>query len=133
MEPFASVEEYASRYGDADDPDALAEILMDATREIRAELDRAGIPWADPDEEFAGRLMQACRSMAHRAVGDGGDDHDIPFGAKQVSEGAGSFTWSSTLGNPYGDMFMTKAERKMLGLGMSRMAYSVPGAAQCEA
>lgn len=132
MVPFASVEDYESRYG-LPDGDNIAEVLMDATREIASELDAAGVDYSNSTEAYSGRLMQVCRSMAHRAVGDGGDDHDIPFGAKQVSEGAGSFTWSSTLGNPYGDMFITKAERKMLGLGMSRMAYSVPGAAQCEA
>lgn len=132
MKPFASVGDYQARYGFPDGSN-LAEVLMDATREIAAELEAAGINYSNPTEAYSGRLMQVCRSMAHRAVGDGGDDHDIPFGAKQVSEGAGSFTWSSTLGNPYGDMFITKAERKMLGLGMSRMAYSVPGAAQCEA
>lgn len=124
MGPFASVEEYEARYGDADDPDALAEILMDATREIRAELDRAGIPWADPDEEFAGRLMQACRSMAYRAMGSG--DSDVPLGATQFSEGADGYVQSFSLGNPFGEVYLSKAERRLLGIGAAKIGFATP-------
>lgn len=124
MAPFASVEEYEARYGDADDPAALAEVLMDATREIRAELDRAGIPWADPDEELAERLMQACRSMAYRAMGSGAPD--VPFGARQYSEGADGYTQSVTLANPYGEVYLSKAERRLLGIDAAKAGFASP-------
>lgn len=126
MEPFATPAQYESRYGDADDPDALAEVLMDATRLVASALDRAGIAYADPSDEFSDRLMQACRSMAHRAIGG---DSEVPIGATQFSEGAGSYTQSFTLGNPYSELYISKAERRLLGLDGARMGFCAPGGA----
>lgn len=126
MKPFATSDQYEARYGDVDDADALAEVLADATRIIASALDRAGIDRADPSDEFADRLMQACRSMAHRAIGD---DSEIPAGATQFSEGAGSYTQSFTIGNPYGDLYISKAERRLLGLDGARAGFCVPGSA----
>ena len=129
MVPFASAEDYEARYGDADDPEALAEVLMDATREIAAELDKAGIAYAEPDPGFADRLMQACRSMAYRAVGQ---SSSAPIGATQYSQGAGGYTESYTFGNPYGEVYMSKAERRLLGLGgaKARCAWPYGGGAE---
>lgn len=126
MVPFASVDEYEARYGDADDPEALAEILMDATRLIASAFDRAGLDFREPGADLAERLMQACRSMAHRAMGD---DADIPLGTTQFSEGAGSYTQSFTVGNPYGELYVSKAERRLLGLDRTRIGFAVPGGA----
>lgn len=127
MEPFASVAQYEARYGEADDEAALTEVLMDATREISAELRRAGIDFIDPSPEFADSLMQACRSMAYRAIGSG--DSPVPAGATQYSQGAGGYTESYTLGNPYGEVYMSKAERRLLGIDRARIGFSSPGEA----
>lgn len=124
MEPFASVDQYEARYGDADDAEALGEVLMDATREIRAELDRAGIDCSSPSDDFAARLMQACRSMAYRAMGAGMED--VPMGATQCSQGAGSYTRSYTLGNPYGEVYLSKSERRLLGMGGAKVGFASP-------
>ncbi len=124
MDAFATVEQYEARYGDVDDEDALAEVLADASRIIAAELDRAGIDYSDPSDEFAERLMQACRSMAQRAMGC---DSEVPAGATQFSETAGVYTQSFTIGNPYGDLYLSKAERRLLGLGAARAGFAVPG------
>lgn len=124
MEPFATVEQYEARYGDVDDAGVLGEILMDATREIAAALEQAGIDFSEPTEEFAARLMQVCRSMASRAMGD---DGEIPYGVTQYSQGAGEYTQSFSVGNPYGDVYLSKSERKMLGLGRARASFCIPG------
>lgn len=124
MKPFATPAQYEARYGDVDDAEVLAEVLMDATRLIASALGRAGIDYAEPSEELADRLMQACRSMAHRAIGD---DSEIPAGATQFSEGAGSYTQSFTISNPYGDLYISKAERRLLGLDGARAGFRVPG------
>lgn len=124
MEPFATVEQYEARYGAADDHKALSEVLMDASREIAAELDRAGIGYAEPGESFADRLMQACRSMTYRAMGAG--ESSVPFGATQYSQGAIGMTESYSLGNPYGEVYLSKAERKLLGLGRQKAACAWP-------
>lgn len=124
MQPFASTDQYEARYGEVDDPEALEEVLMDATRAICAELDKAGIPYDGPDEGFADRLMQACRSMAYRAMGP--DSSEVPLGATQFSQGADGYTQSFTLGNPYGDVYMTKAEKRLLGIGSAKAAFAYP-------
>lgn len=123
MTPFATVEQYEARYGDVDDNDFLTEVLMDATREIAASLDQAGIDYSEPTEDYADRLMQVCRSVASRAIGS---EDDVPYGATQFSEGAGEYTQSFSIGNPYGDVFLTKSEKKMLGLGVAHACFCVP-------
>lgn len=122
MEPFATVEQYAARYGPPEDPELLAEVLMDATRLIAAELEREGVALS---EEGAGGRMQACRSVAHRALGDG-EVADLPFGVTQYSQTAGPFSASVSVGNAYRDVFLTKAERRMLGLGRARAGFAGP-------
>lgn len=124
MEAFATVAQYEARYGYAEDADILAQVLMDATREIASELDRAGIAYADTDALFSDKLMQACRSMAYRAMGPGASE--VPFGATQYSQGAIGMTESFTLGNPYGEVYLSKAERKLLGLDRRKAASVWP-------
>ncbi|MCI9129348.1 MAG: hypothetical protein HFJ65_03390 [Eggerthellaceae bacterium] len=124
MEPFASVEEYEARYGVAGDPELLAEILLDATRLIASELERAGLPL--DDDATADRRMQVCRAISFRAM-EQSEESQIPFGATQFSQGAGVYTQSCTLGNPYRDIYLTKAEKRLLGIGRSRIMFVMPG------
>lgn len=117
---YATVDEYETRYGDVDDREALAEVLMDASRLIESELERAGVSFVgDPGPEWASRLMQACRSVAHRAMS--ASSQDVPVGATQYSQSAVGYTESYTLGNPYGEVYLGKAERRMLGLDRQRV------------
>ena len=125
MEPFATVGQYEARYGDVDDQDILQEILMEATREIFAARDRAGIDYQEPNETYSDRLMQACRSMAFRAMGQA--DAELPYGVTQFSEGAGDFSSSLSFRNPYGEVYISKAERHLLGLGAAKAKFVYPG------
>lgn len=125
MEPFASEDDYINRYGEVDDLAVLYETLMDATDLICAEMDEGGVDYTDPTESFTHRLMRVCRNVAHRALGSG-DEGDIPFGARQFSETASSFTASVSLANPYGDLFLTEAERRSLGIGAQRAQVLSP-------
>ena len=124
MEPFATVEQYQARYGTGDDEAVLLEALMDATRELTAELDRAGKVFDPEDAVFADRLMQACRTMVRRAMGQGASS--VPIGANQYSQGAAGFTESYSLANPYGEIYVSKAERRLLGLGGGRIGFAMP-------
>lgn len=129
MEPFATIEQYRSRYRDDETPDeVLYECLTDATDVIAAELDEHDISYDDPTESFTGRLMRVCRTVAHRALGvaGGSSESDIPFGATQVSEMAQQFQASVSFGNPYGDVFLTEAERRRLGIGAARACVVSP-------
>lgn len=125
MEPFASVSDYEQRYGEPDDPELIEEVLMDATREISAALERAGIDPEGASEAYRERLMQACRSMAFRAIGQG--EADIPLGVTQYSQGAGDFTASWSVRNPFGEVYLSKAELRLLGLGRARIGSFIPG------
>ena len=119
MEPFCSVEDYRARYPDDETPDAvLAEALLEATDLISAAMDEGGVSYTDPTESFTYRLRRICRTVAHRAVGGGGGGgDDLPFGATQLSETSAQFSASVQLANPYGDMFLTQAEKDALGIG----------------
>ena len=133
MEPFASVADYRARYPDDETPDeVLNEALLEATDLLSAAMDEGGVDYSDPTESFTFRLRRICRTVTHRAIGSGGADggSEIPFGATQLSEGAAQFSASVHLANPYGDMFLTQAERDALGIGGGQAcvmsAYSWP-------
>lgn len=117
MEPFASVEDYLARWPDDDtDGAVILEALRDATDVMSAELDDAGVDYAEPSEALAARLRRVCRTVAHRALGST-NDSDVPFGAEQLSQSADTFSASVRLANPYGDVFLTEQERRSLGIG----------------
>jgi hypothetical protein len=126
MTPFCNVEDYRARYpNDTTDDAVLLECLMEATDTVMGELDGHDIDYSDPSESFSFRLMRVTRTVAHRALGSV-NDTDVPFGATQISEGSGDFTASVQLGNPYGDMFLTQAEKDALGIGRMRACVLSP-------
>jgi len=121
MVAFCTVEQYEARYGEVEDETVLEEIIKDASRKIAAECDRCRINWRDPDDpDYEDKLMQSCRDMAHRAFIYESADSSVPYGATNYSQSVDgfsenmSFTASGSSG--YGDVFITKAERKLLGL-----------------
>ncbi len=125
MESFASVEDYVARFGSVADEELLKELLMDATRLIASELELAGCP--TDDEEHADIRMQVCRSVAFRSMEQSDSSRaTVPFGATQFSQGAGSYTESFTIGNPYRDIYLTKAEKRLLGVGRMRLGFIGP-------
>lgn len=124
--PFATADDYKRRYGDVDDEGLLLEVLMDATRLIAAELDRYGIP--AEDKEMSDALMQVCRQVANRAL-DREEDEEFPIGVTQMTDTTGPFSHSYTVSSAYGDLYLTKAERRLLGIGRSRIRFVVPGGA----
>lgn len=124
MEAFATADQYRDKYADDIDDDALEEWLGDASAVIRGELDASGIPYDDPSEQRADALMRACRDMVHRAIAD--DGPAIPFGATQMSMTGGPYSRSFSLGNPYDSLFMTAAEKRMLGIGVERACVISP-------
>ena len=121
---WATVAQYQSRYGTVVDTATLQECLDDATSQINAMLDAAGIDYTAPSADYARRLMMVCRQMAHRAFGEDGSEF-APFGVSQTSQTAGPYTQSFSFSNPYGDLFMTRSEQKMLGLASSYIG-SIP-------
>lgn len=128
MTAFATVADYKVLY-DTSQPDGRIGAMLDrASRDMASELRAAGIGFEDPDPGFAADLSDVACSMVHRALGEDGTDDDmlIPFGASQFSRGAGIYTASATLANPYGDLFMTESERRKLGIGLPKACVASP-------
>mgnify|MGYP006912489450 CR=1 FL=1 len=73
--------------------------------------------------------MQVCRAVAFRAMTQE-TQSDIPVGATQYSQGNGTYSESFSMGNPYRDIYLTKAERRMLGIGRGRILFVEPGGAE---
>lgn len=64
------------------------------------------------DTAQAALLCTVSCSMVQRAM----TSTDL-FGVSQQSETAGSYSQSMTFANPSGDLYLTKQERKLLGIG----------------
>ena len=131
---FATTAEYRAKY-DTDMPDeALAVWLDDASDIMAGEMDAAGVDYSNPDETFEARLCRVCRDMVRRAIGDGSQATlGIPFGAKQASMTAGSYSEQFTIDNPFGDLYMKEAERRALGMGGGGFSVAVPSYGNAEA
>jgi hypothetical protein len=112
MQLFCTVEQYEAKFGPVDDEGVLTECLGDASAVIRRALTKAGIGYADPDEDLADRMMRACRSMANRCM----PSTDIPVGATQASTVIGPFSQQYTLGKAYGTPMLQKSECELLGI-----------------
>lgn len=131
MKPFAESDDYVRRYGDTDiDFDLLDETLKDATRKIQAELELHGIDYKNPSRDFEERLMQVCRDMAHRAVSIDTSDLGIPYSATQFTQSVDGisqqFGFQGGYNTGYGELYITKSERRLLGIGKQYIGSIAP-------
>lgn len=78
----------------------------------------------NPSAKAAVKRLVSCR-MVIRALGDQGSDAGIPVGASQGSISALGYSQSWTMGNgSAGELYLSKAEKKLLGAGNSIGSYS---------
>lgn len=120
MQSFCTVDEYEARYGDVSDASMLQECLDDCTAVICARLDRAGIDYSSPSEEYADRLMRVCRSMAYRIAPE---DSFLPAGVTQASMSAAGFSQSMTFSSVYGTPKIMPSELELLGIPSSSIGF----------
>lgn len=120
---FATIAQYEARYGTVTDTLTLQECLDDATALISASLSGAGVDWTNAGDEYADCLMRVCRQVAHRAM-ESAPSEIAPWGVTQASQSAGGYSLSYSFGNPYGDIFITASEKRLLGIGGAHL-YSV--------
>lgn len=114
---FASTTDYRAVYDTTLDDGRLQSMLDRSSRMIARACDDAGVSTDEPVEEFSEALSDVCIEMVHRSdPGASGAVTDVPLGATQFSIGADGFSQSFSMGNPYGDLFITKAEREYLGI-----------------
>ena len=118
MTPFATVADYEARYGKVDDEARVTALLQDATNIIASQ---PGFSTCDRDETWWGVLETVACAMVHRSMMAGSY-----AGLSSVSQGAGGYTASVGVYNPGGDMFLTRNEKKALGIGGARIGFAAP-------
>lgn len=122
MEPFATKEQYESRFGEAGDKTMLAQCLEDATAAIMAEFAKRHVDIAAKleDEMFADACMRVCRSVANRIMPGG---VDVPLGASSVAETDGPYSRTVSYAPAYGLPKLLPSELSMLGIGGGRAGW----------
>ena len=110
---YAEVSDIETRWRDlSTDEEARATALIDDASAMLAEL----VDIRDGDEQQAELLKIVCCSMVIRAMS--ASEYDA-FGASQMSMTAGPYTQQFTYANPSGDMYLTKMEKRLLGITSS--------------
>ena len=121
MRTYATVEDYAARYGEPSDATKLEQCLADASRLIDAVLENHGREACRVDRS---KLMQVCRNVANRTMGD---EAPLPAGVSQYTMTATPYSESMTFANPNLDAYLTKQEKALLGIGRARLASVAAG------
>lgn len=116
MEAFAAFADIKIRYPSVTDDQQprVDALIADATALISEALSEAGIDASSPSETLAANLRAVCCSVVVRALPAFSDDSYLPM--KSLQQTAGSFSESVTLANPTGDLYLTGAESKRLGI-----------------
>ena len=118
MTPFATVADYEARYGEVEDEARVSALLQDATNIIASQ---PGFCDKDRDDTWWGVLETVACAMVHRSMMAGSY-----AGLSSVSQGAGGYTASVGVYNPGGDLYLTRNEKKALGIGGARIGSVAP-------
>ena len=119
MEPFATVEDLESRWRPLtpSEQERAATLLDDASTRLRIELGRAGVRLEEAGPEYMEALLivscEAVKRMMQAAL------DQPPMSSFQQS--AGPYQGTIGFANPSGDFYLTKAEKRLLGLGGMRI------------
>lgn len=118
MTPFATLEDYEARYGKPEDAARAETLLADASAFIASQ---PGFAVRGGDDLQAAALTAVTCALVNRKMLAG-----AYAGFSNVSQGAGGYTASAAVYNPSGDFYLTKQERRMLGLGGGRIGQTNP-------
>lgn len=121
MPAFATVENVEERWRtlSADEKTRAGVLLDDASAMIRASAPGIDKRISDGDLDAGVPLLVVC-AMVKRAMLAA----EAP-GVKTTQETAGPFSQSFTYANPMGDLYLTAAEKKLLGVG-AQVGFTVP-------
>lgn len=114
MFPFAFVSDLEARWRPLSDEEKVSAgvLIEDASQIILDEVPAA----ADAPEMTLRRVVCA---MVKRAMAS-----PVDFGVTSVQQGAGPYQQTTQFANPTGDLYLTKAERRVLG-GSKQRAFSI--------
>lgn len=108
---FATVSDIEARWRVlSDEETSRASVLLDDASAMLSAL----VAVDESDAEQRELLRSVCCSMVIRAMA--ATSADI-YGVSQASMTAGAYTQSWSYSNPSGDMYLTKMEKKLLGIG----------------
>ena len=114
---FATVADLEARWGKelTQAEEAQASVLLDDAAAILTALVRC----IDPDDETQeANLRQVSCNMVKRAMSSAASS---AFGIDQATATMGPFSQRVEYANPSGDLYVTKAERAVLGIGTARI------------
>lgn len=107
---YAEVSDIETRWRDlSTGEEARATALLDDASAMLGQL----VDIRERDEQQEGLLKIVCCNMVIRAMS--ASEYDA-FGASQMSMTAGPYTQQFTYSNPSGDMYLTKMEKRLLGV-----------------
>lgn len=107
---YADVSDLEARWrGLSADEEARAAVLLDDASAMLTAL----VNVDEDDEEQAELLKVVCCNMVTRSMSASESD---AFGLTQQSITAGPYTQSFNYSNPGGDMYLTKMEKRLLGI-----------------
>ena len=112
---FATVEDLEARWRPlSEDEQARADVLLaDASAYIASMMSAAGASYTDPDDLLESALRSVTCNVVKRAM----DSPGGYTGLTQYTQGAIGYSESMSYANPNGDMYLTKAEKRLLGIG----------------
>ena len=114
----ADVEVRLNRTFGSGESDQCEALLVDATNMLDAMVD------VDiSDQTQRGLLKIVCANMVSRSLATATSES---FGVGEATYTMGPFTQSLNFSNPSGDLYLTKGEKRMLGIGGSRGRVLMP-------
>ena len=123
---FAEVSDIESRWRElSTDEQSRASVLIDDASAMLTAL----VDVDTDDTEQAQLLKQVCCSMVIRAMSATEAD---AFGASQMSMTAGPYSQSWNYANPSGDMYLTKLEKRLLGITSGYIGSIRPKIGHCD-
>lgn len=119
MEAFATIEELESRWRSLKDTekDRAETLLLDASVKIVSMCKQHGVTIDEEDEVQAHSLVSISCEMVKRAMLASVDMAPTT----NYSQAAGGYSESFTYANPTGDLYLTSAEKRELGISRQRM------------
>lgn len=119
---YATLADYELRYGPSIEPERVTALLGDASAFIASQPGFREL--AEGDEGYGlqrANLTRVACSVARRSE-DAGD----LAGVSNYSQSAVGISASVTLANPAGDFYLTKAEKRSIGIGSGRVGQTDP-------
>lgn len=127
MELPVSVKDVRARWPEAPaDDERIALAIQDASSWLLMEARNAGRPYDPFDDLRVQCFISVCVSLVKRSCATSA----AGYGVSQSSETAGAYSLQMSYANPDSSFYLSKSERRMLGLNASRVGFSGGGCAR---